>query len=96
MKFVRYQSVGNSVGLESDIDDYWEIDSEGYVVRSICVLPDGTLLKYDQAHDADQFGQLPEGVVTEENLQDASYGKITRLTLQDFEAKWSEKAKNHD
>ena len=96
MRFVRYQSKGNSVGLEEDIDDYWEIDSDGYVTRSINVLPDGTRLKYDRTHDADWFGVLPEGVITEENLQDKSWGTIMWLTLQEFEAKWSEKGKNRD
>jgi hypothetical protein len=94
MKYVRYKSIGNSVGLEEDIDDYWEIDPDGNVTRSICSQADGTQLKYDPSHDADSFGQLPEGIISEEHLQDASYGKISPLSLEEFELKWRQKAKN--
>jgi hypothetical protein len=94
MKHVRYQSVKNSVGIEETVDDFWEIGDDGHVVRSVQVLPDGTHLKYDEGHAADYFGVLPEGVITEEMLAGRSVGKITFISLTDFEAKWSLKAKN--
>lgn len=94
MKHVRYQSIGNIVGIESAVDDVWEIDDDGYVVRSVQILSDGSVLKYDRDHDADSFGVLPEGVITEEMLSDHSVGKITRISILDFEAKWALKAKN--
>ena len=94
LKHVRYRSIGNTVGIENAVDDFWEIDDDGFVVRSIQILSDGSILKYDREHDADSFGVLPEGVITEEMLSDHSVGKITRISLSDFEAKWVLKAKN--
>lgn len=94
LKHVRYQSTGNTVGIENAVDDFWEIDDDGHVVRSVQILLDGSVLKYGREHDADSFGILPEGVITEEMLSDHSVGKITRISLSDFEAKWALKAKN--
>jgi len=93
MKYVRYQSIGHTVGLKENIDDYWEIDATAHVTRSIHQQVDG-ILKYDVDFDADSFGQLPEGTISDENLNDPAYGQITSLTLSEFEMKWSEKAKN--
>jgi len=95
MKHVLYESVGNTVGLEYDMQ-YWEIDEAGYVERAICVQEDGTLLKYDRSHKADWFGQLPEGIISEENLSDVSYGRITRLNVEEFGLKWAQKAENYN
>lgn len=94
MKYVRYQSVGNKVGLEETIDDYWELADDGYVLRSINVKSDSSILKYDEEHLADDFGQLPEGIITEENLKDRTYGKVTYISLSDFEKQWLSQAKN--
>jgi len=94
MKHVRYQSVGNSVGIEENADDFWEIADDGYVVRSVHILPDGSHLKYDRSHDSDHFGALPEGVITDEMLADRSVGRITIIPPDEFEVKWSVKAKN--
>jgi len=96
MKHVRYLSKGNSVGLEDDIEDYWEIDAAGYLERSVHVLPDGTLLKYDRRRAADEHGALPEGVVTAEYLADASYGQTSFISPEEFEAQWSRPAKNEE
>ena len=96
MKYVRYQSKGNTVGLDDSIDDYWEIDSEGYVARSINVQADGTILKYDRQHAADKHGALPELMITDENLADTSFGIVTILTAKEFETRWNSKAKNYD
>ena len=94
MKHVRYESVGNSVGIKEVVDDFWEIADDGYVVRSVHVQPDGSHLKYDREHDADRLGALPEGVITPEMLADRTLGKITFISLADFDAKWTMKAKN--
>jgi hypothetical protein len=94
MKYVRYESLGNTVGLENDINDYWEIGPDGFVERSINVQSDGSLLKYSRDHPADQFGALPEGAISKENLEDENCGKCTRLTASEFEFKWAQKAKN--
>jgi hypothetical protein len=94
MKHVRYQAIGNTVGIEEEVDDFWEIDEEGYVIRSVHVQPDGTHLKYDREHAADTFGVLPEGEITEEMLEDRSIGKITFISLAEFDAMWQIKAKN--
>ena len=96
MKHVRYQSIGNSVGIQEVIDDFWEVADDGHVVRSVSVRPDGSHLKYDEAHDADHFGALPEGLITPEMLADRSLGKITLISLVDFDAKWTVKAKNEN
>jgi hypothetical protein len=94
MKHVRYQSAGNSVGIEGNADDFWEIGDDGHVVRSVHVQSDGSHLKYDRSHHADHFGALPEGVITEDMLADRSVGQITFISPEAFEAKWSAKAKN--
>jgi hypothetical protein len=94
LKHVRYQSTGSTVGIENVVDDFWEIADDGHVVRSVQILLDGSVLKYDRDHGADSFGVLPEGVITEEMLSDHSVGKITLISLPDFEAKWALKAKN--
>ena len=94
MKHVRYQSLGNSVGIEEVYDDYWELADNGHVVRSVHVLQDGSRLRYDEEHPADRFGVLPEGRITEELLEDSSLGTITVINEADFEAQWAIKAKN--
>ena len=94
MKHVRYQSVGNTVGIEEAADDFWEIGDDGHVVRSVHVQSDGSHLKYDRSHDADRFGALPEGIITAEMLADRSIGKITFIAPEAFEARWIAKAKN--
>lgn len=96
MRFIKYTSKGNTVGLEEDIESYWELNSEGYITRSIEVLPDGNLLKYSEVHDADSFGQLPEGITSEENLTDKSFGDCLKITNLEFEDIWSKKSKNLD
>ncbi len=94
MKHVRYQSFGNTVGITEVVDDFWEIADDGHVSRSVHVQHDGSVLKYDQKHDADHLGALPEGVITEEMLADRSVGAVTPISPTEFEAKWSQKAKN--
>ncbi len=86
MKHIRYQAIGNTVGIESAVDDFWEIADDGFVVRSVQILSDGTVLKYDQVHAADSFGILPEGVITEQMLADHSVGKVSRISLSGFES----------
>jgi hypothetical protein len=95
MKHVLYESAGNTLGLEYDMQ-YWEIGEDGYVERAICVQEDGKLLKYDRSHQADWWGQLPEGTISEENLLDVSYGRVTRLSVEEFELKWAQKAENYN
>lgn len=94
MKYVHYRSIGNSVGLKEDIEDYFEIDAEGYVERSIHVLRNGELLKYDRTHLVDQYGILPEGTVTSDDLDDPSFGQTSLITSEDFEIQWKRLAKN--
>ena len=94
MRYVKYLSKGNTQGLEQNIESYWEIDREGHFSRSIEKLEDGTLLKYSEEREADSFGQLPEGKVTEENLTDNTFGIIVNLTKNEFEAVWVQEALN--
>lgn len=94
MKYIRYRSFGNTVGIEEGVDDYWEIDSGERVVRSVSVKSDGSHLKYDRVCDADQFGALPEGCVTDEMLADGSVGLCTVIGSDEFEAMWAKTAKN--
>jgi hypothetical protein len=94
MKYVRYQSLGNTVGIDEGIDDFWEIADDGYVVRSIHLQLDGTRLKYDRQHAADQFGVLPEGVITDRMLSDKTVGKITYIEAKEFNLEWEVSAKN--
>jgi hypothetical protein len=94
MKYVKYQSLVNSVGLERNIECYWEIDERDFVIRSVEKLPAGQLVRYSQEHSADSFGQLPEGTITEGNLVDLSYGETTKITAFEFEQLWMQKAIN--
>jgi len=96
MKFIKYLSEGNSVGLENDIESYWEIDVNGYITRSIDIIKNGDLLKYSASHSADSFGQLPEGKVSEVNLNDQSFGKCLNISTEEFESIWLLKSINHD
>ena len=94
MIFVKYSSSGNSVGLDDNINCYWQIDEQGEVIRSIDIQPNGEILKYSEEHIADSYGQLPEGVITTDNLNDQSYGICMFLTESDFDKVWSQKAIN--
>ncbi len=96
MKYVRYESRGNTVGLDELIDAYWELDKKNEVIRCIEIKQDGTRLKYNQNHIADSHGQLPEGKITEENLSDKRYGVITTLTKDQFEMEWFKDAANYN
>jgi len=84
------------VGLRETIDDYWEIDVDGSVTRSVHVLPDGSVLRYDREHISDTLGALPEGTITDENLADGSYGVASVIAVSEFEEKWKLKAKNRE
>lgn len=94
MKYIKYMSNSNTVGLEDNIESYWEIDQDGYVIRCIEVLAEGKLLKYDETHEADAYNQLPEGIITDDNLKDTSYGECQVLTQDEFEVMWSKAAIN--
>jgi len=94
MKYVRYQSRGNTVGIEDGVEDYWEIADDRYVVRSIHLQSDGSRLKYDRKHAADGLGALPEGTISDEMLSDKTVGTITFLTAREFDAEWAIRGKN--
>ncbi|WP_395341247.1 hypothetical protein PN836_018780 [Ningiella sp. W23] len=94
MKYYKYESKGNSQGLEETIECYWEIDEADIIVRSIEVLNDKTILKYSEQHEADSMGQLPEGRVTHDDLNDSSFGICTRLSKDQFEKHWRKNAEN--
>lgn len=94
MRFIKYSSIGNTVGLEENIVSYWELDAKGYVVRCIEELETGEYLKYSNDHEADSYGQLPEGITTEENLNDLRYGIYKTIEKKDFEKIWLRKAIN--
>ncbi|MCG7496416.1 hypothetical protein MHO82_06045 [Vibrio sp. Of7-15] len=94
MKFIKYTSKGNSVGLDDNIESYWEIDAQGYIARCIEIKPNGDVLKYCETHESDSYGQLPEGVMTKENLNDKSFGVCIALNSTEFEAIWARKAVN--
>lgn len=94
MRHYRYESKGNTQGLEEDIDCYWEIDEEGFIIRSVEVLNNKTLLKYSKQHEADSMGQLPEGQITQDNLNDSSFGVCTRMSKGQFEKIWGKNASN--
>jgi hypothetical protein len=94
MKHYRYESKGNTQGLEESIECYWEINDAGFIVRSLELLADKTILKYSEQHEADSMGQLPEGRVTEDNLNDGSFGICTRLSKSEFEKFWRQNAAN--
>ena len=89
MKYVHYRSVGNTVGIDPNVEDYWEIDLDCYVTRSITILSDGARLKYDLINDADELGALPEGKITSDMLFDTSFGIATFISLAEFEAAWA-------
>ena len=96
MMFIKYLSEGNSVGLEFDIESYWEINELGYVTRCVEVINDGDLLKYSEEHLADSYGQLPEGKITGDNLNDKSFGNCIQITDNEFESIWLKKSINLD
>jgi hypothetical protein len=88
MRHVRYRSLNNTVGLETNIHECWEIDSDGHVTRSITIFPNGERLRYDTERSADRLGQLPEGTITDEDLTDSTYGECAPMSLEQFEAEW--------
>ncbi|WP_133468966.1 hypothetical protein [Paraglaciecola marina] len=94
MKHYKYESKGNTQGLEENIVCYWEINEAGFIVRSIEVLDDKTILKYSEKHEADSMGQLPEGQVTQDNLNDSTFGVCTGLSKDQFEMIWIQNAEN--
>lgn len=94
MRHIRYRSTNNSVGLDSTIHECWEIDGDGLVLRSITIFPNGERLKYDEERSADRLGQLPEGVITDEDLNDTRYGECAPMSLDEFNAEWKVRSVN--
>ena len=88
MRYFRYRSKTNTVGLDSTLHECWEIDGDGFVLRSITIFPNGERLKYDTERSADRLGQLPEGAITDEDLTDPTYGECATMSLVEFEAEW--------
>lgn len=88
MRHIRYRSTNNSVGLDSTIHECWEIDGDGLVLRSITIFPNGERLKYDEERSADRLGQLPEGIITDEDLNNTTFGECTPISLDEFNAEW--------
>lgn len=95
MKFIKYISNGNNVGLENSIESYWELNKEGFIVRSIDIIENGDVLKYSEDHVADSYGQLPEGVITEDNLKDKRFGTCVYITMAEFDSLWNKTSINH-
>ncbi len=94
MRHVRYRSLKNTVGLDTTIHECWEIDGDGYVTRLITIFPNGERLRYDTERSADHLGQLPDGIITDEDLTDPTYGECVPMSLEKFEAEWQIPAVN--
>ena len=56
--------------------------------RTIAIFPNGERLKYDTEQSADRLGQLPEGVITEDDLTDPTFGECASMSSEEFEAEW--------
>lgn len=88
LKYIKYKSESNTVGLDEKIINYWSIDEEDFVTKSIDILSNGETLKYDEEHKVDEYSQLPEGQIKQANLDDKSYGICTEITQSEFQEIW--------
>ena len=94
MRYIRYQPAADLLDPAGSVEDYWELADDGFALRSVHLLADGSCLRYGREHDADSLGVLPEGAVNAEMLADASLGTFTVLSRADFELLWGQPAKN--
>jgi hypothetical protein len=71
--------------------DFWEVDDTGRFTRSVHVYDGGQCLRYDEQRASDRFGQLPEGpLVFEELDQESEYrSDLVEIDLRRFELAWS-------
>ena len=83
-----YCSSGNTVGVHEYIGVF-EIDPSDHCTRYVEIKADGTVLRYDLNHDADAFGQLPEGRWEEIEASKQMYGTYIAISSSLFESVWS-------
>jgi hypothetical protein len=87
MLYRLYSSSGNTLGVENYLG-YFEIEANGHFSRYVEIRADGTAMRYNQSHDVDHFGQLPEGQWDEAEATKSEYGVVVPITAELFEAVW--------
>jgi hypothetical protein len=90
MTYYLYSSVDNIFGIDEYIS-FFEVGDDGYHVRYIEIKPNGTVIKYNQVHAADKFGQLPEGKLNDQRSEifDNRYGTTVTITKELFDSVWA-------
>jgi hypothetical protein len=79
MLYRLYCSSGNTLGVDEYVC-YSEIGADDSWVRYVEVKSDGTALRYDREHAADQYGVLPEGKWEEEEATMKEYGIVATIS----------------
>ena len=87
MRYFIYNATGNRHQIDAYIALY-EIADDGQFTRSIDILP-SAVLKYSQQHEADNFGQLPEGPWNDAEAVKPEYGSLSAITHSLFESAWN-------
>ncbi|NNF57606.1 MAG: hypothetical protein HKN04_05130 [Rhodothermaceae bacterium] len=70
--------------------DYWEVDDAGEFTRSVSVYDGGPILRYDEEHAADTYGQLPEGPLDPATLEPEHRAMLHEIELEEFERVWQQ------
>jgi hypothetical protein len=88
MLYRLYCSSENTLGVDEYVC-YSEIGADDSWVRYVEIKSDGTALRYDREHAADQYGVLPEGEWEEEEATKREYGIVATISADLFQAIWS-------
>ncbi len=88
MKYLLSNTCKNTCGIDLFIA-YYEIDLEGYCARSLVFSSNGSVFRYTLEHEADQFGQLPEGIFEPSEYSKSVYGSTTEITAELFNTVWA-------
>jgi len=72
---------------------YYEISPDNSFSRSLEVYDDGVAYSYDDSHESDEYGILPDAEMDEESAHD--FGELTSLTLNQFNGIWTATAVNN-
>lgn len=69
--------------------DFWEVDQDGRFTRSVHAYDGGQCLRYDELHEADGFGQLPEGPLEPDEIDSEDRADLVEIDRATFELAWS-------
>ncbi len=86
MRYFRIKDEGQHLADWGGDPTYWlEVNERGHAERELAIYPNGNVLRYDRAHEKDEYGALSEMVVDGNENWWAPF----EIAQAEFEQQWS-------